>query len=372
MLDTSMFKLSTLSLAGTVLLVAIMLGAPGHASAQTTKKLTYATYIPNTLVMAKVDTWFMDEVTKRTNGRITFERYYSGTLLKASDVLPGTAAGATDIGNSVPSAYNRRDYPLSNITLPFISSHVDSVGKAFKELYEANDEFREEYESKGVKLLYAPAYGENTIWSTKPIRKPEDVDGLKVRAVLAIGDALSKLGASAVAIPWPDAIEGMKRGVVDAMSAAPFDTAVSAGLSEVAGYGSDVGRMGVYAVSATVINLNTWNSLDAETQRVMEEVAAEALDHYLGLLNKTVDELAVKVADRVKAGELEVAQFSEEDVKSMRNKIGQEVWAEWIATANKAGADGQKLLDHYKKLTSEFDETSKYTPGIKRVKALLD
>jgi len=367
---TKQFQLNTSFVAGAILVLAMVLGAVGQANAQT-KKLTYATYIPDTLVMAKVDTWFMSEVTKRTNGRITFEPYYSGTLLKASDILPGVAAGAADIGNSVPSAYNRRDYPLSNITLPFITSHVDSVGGAFKKLYDANDQFRQEYESKGVKLLYAPAYGENTIWSTKPINKPEDVGGLKIRAVMAIGDALSKLGASTVAIPWPDAIEGMQRGVVDAMSAAPFDTAVSAGLSEVAKFGSDIGRMGVYAVSATVINMKTWNSLDAETRKIMEEVASEALDYYIGLLNETVDKLAVKVAERVKSGKLQVSQLSEDDVKRMRESVGNEIWAEWIQTADKAGADGQKLLDQYKSLASELDKTTKYTPGIQRVKALL-
>jgi len=166
------------------------IGWSGAASAQTVRKLTYATYIPDTFAMTKADIWFMDEVTKRTNGRITFEKYYSGSLLKASDILPGVASGAADIGNSVPSAYNRQDYPLSNITLPFVTTRVDSMTRAFKDLYDSNPQFRKEYESRGLKLLYAPAYGENTIWSTKEIAKPADVKGLRVRAVLAIGDAL--------------------------------------------------------------------------------------------------------------------------------------------------------------------------------------
>jgi TRAP-type C4-dicarboxylate transport system substrate-binding protein len=312
----------------------------------------------------------MDEVTKRTNGRITFEKYYSGSLLKASDILPGVASGAADIGNSVPSAYNRQDYPLSNITLPFVTTRVDSMTRAFKDLYDSNPQFRKEYESRGLKLLYAPAYGENTIWSTKEIAKPADVKGLRVRAVLAIGDALAKLGASPVAMPFPDAIDGMRRGAVDAMSSAPFDTAVGAGLQEIARYGSDVGRMGVYAVSATVINQRTWNSLDRETQKVFEAVAADAPAQYYKLLDETLEQAAKKVADRVKAGQLKISLFSDADVEQLKSVIGAEVHKEWVATANKAGVDGNALLREFVALAAKYDAQSKYSTGFERVKKL--
>lgn len=334
------------------------------------RKLTYATYLPNTYALVKVDNWFMDEVTKRTNGAITFEPYYGGTLLGASDMLPGIAAGAADMGNSVPSAYNRADYPLSNITLPFITEHVDSVSKAFKSLYEENDAFRQEYESKGIRLLYAPAYGENTLWSTKPVAKPSDVDGLRVRAVLAIGDALADLGASPVAIPWNEALEGMQRGVVDAMSAAPFDTAVAGGLPEVAPHGSDVGRMGVYAVSATVLNADTWNQLEPEAQEVFAQVASEVPDYYIGLLNETVDESAQKLAELVNAGEVTLHRFSEEDRQAMIEQAGAPIEQVWIEKANAAGIDGAAVLKQYKDLVARFDKETAYAPGFDRVEAL--
>lgn len=354
--------------AGVVTAALAFASQPAWAQA---RKLTYATYLSDVYAMVKVDKWFMEEVQKRSNGKVTFEPYFSGSLLKASDILPGVGAGAADMGNSVPSAYNRKDYPLSNITLPFISNHIDSVQKAFKELYDGNAKLRAEYESKGLKLLYAPAYAENTIWSTKPIRKPADVQGLKVRAVLAIGDALSKLGAATLAIPFPDALEGMQRGVVDAMSAAPFDTAVAGGLHEIGKFGSDMGRMGVYAVSATVISLNTWKSLDPETQKVMEQVAAEAPAYYVKLLNEEVDAAARKVAERVKIGKLELTRFSEEDVAAMRAKVGEQIWQEWIKTADGAGANGKELLEQYRALAAKHDQTSTYQPGFKRLEKMI-
>ena len=353
-----------------LLAAALTAWSPLAGAEQAPRKLTYATYIPDTFAMTKADIWFMDEVTKRTNGKITFERYYSGSLLKASDILPGVSAGAADIGNSVPSAYNRQDYPLSNITLPFITTRVDSLTHAFKDLYEGNPQFRKEYESRGLKLLYAPAYAENTIWSNKEIAKPADVKGLRVRAVLAVGDALAKMGASIVAIPFPDAIDGMRRGAVDAMSAAPFDTAVSAGLPEIAGFGSDVGRMGVYAVSATVINQKTFASLDKDTQKIIEEVATQAPAQYFKMLDGILDQGAKKVAERVKAGKVKVDLFSDADVQQMKSTIGADIHKEWTATANKAGYDGAALLKEFTALTSKYDAKSDYVTGFERVKKL--
>jgi TRAP-type transport system periplasmic protein len=360
----------TIAASGLALAFAAGLGWPNQADAQQVRKLTYATYVPDTFAMSKADIWFMDEVTKRTNGRIVFERYFSGSLLKASDILPGIAAGAADIGNSVPSAYNRADYPLSNITLPFLTDRVDSVTFAFKDIYEKNPQFRKEYEGRGLRLLYAPAYGENTIWSSRRIAAPADVKGLRVRAVLAVGDALAKLGASTVAIPWGEAVEGMRRGVVDAMSSAPFDTAVGSGLHEIAKFGSDAGRMGVYAVSTMVINQRTWNSFDQDTQKIFEDVAAQVPQQYFKLLDELLDQAAKRVAERVRGGQLSIDFFSEADAKRLRTDIGGEINREWIATAKKQGVDGQAILDEFVGLVRQYDAKSTYTPGFERVRKL--
>jgi TRAP-type C4-dicarboxylate transport system substrate-binding protein len=222
-----------------------------------------------------------------------------------------------------------------------------------------------------LKLLYAPAFDENTIWSMKPIKGPSDVQGLKVRAVLAIGDALAKLGASTLAIPWPDAVEGMQRGVVDAMSAAPFDSAVNGGLHEIGRYGSDMGRMGSYAVGTMVISQRTWKSLDPDTQKVFEEVAAEVPAYYLKLLDEDIEASARKVAERVKSGKLDVFRFSEADVASMREKVGESLWEEWVKLVDAQRVNGKEMLAQYRALTAKYDQNSTYQPGFMRVGKLL-
>ena len=84
-------------------------------------KLKVASNYPATSLFSKVQQHYFDEVTKRTNGRVTFEYYYGGVLLKASDVYPGLSRGAVDIGYTVPAAFNPREYPLAGVTLPFVT-----------------------------------------------------------------------------------------------------------------------------------------------------------------------------------------------------------------------------------------------------------
>jgi TRAP-type C4-dicarboxylate transport system substrate-binding protein len=62
---------STLAVAGIV-------GFAGQAMAQT--KLIFSTYVPETFSVTACDAFFMDEITKRTGGKITFERYYGGAV----------------------------------------------------------------------------------------------------------------------------------------------------------------------------------------------------------------------------------------------------------------------------------------------------
>ena len=80
------------------LLVALASAAP--AEAQT--KLVYSTYIPESFSVCACDSFFMDEVTKRTGGKIVFERYHASALLNAVDTAPGIGRGAADLGNAAP------------------------------------------------------------------------------------------------------------------------------------------------------------------------------------------------------------------------------------------------------------------------------
>ncbi|TNE38859.1 MAG: hypothetical protein EP348_04415 [Alphaproteobacteria bacterium] len=340
----------------------IAAAAPVTVEAKVT--LTFATYVSEGYTTSQADIWFMDEVEKRSKGEITFERYFSGSLLKAADLFPGLARGAADIVAGVPSAYNRNDYPLSNVTLPFITEKADAVTKAFGELYDTDADLRKEYEGRNAKLLYTRGYAENSIWSRVPITKAADYNGLKIRAVLAISDAVTALGATTVSVPFPEAVEGMGRGVVDAMTSAPFDSAIKSGLPEIAKYGSDGGRMGVYAANMLAMNLDRWKSLSPADQKLISDVSAEAAARFDQLHAEEVRKAAMKLCQIVSKGKIKINLFSDEAAAKVREiafKPIKEAWIKWASKA--ANVDAGKVLDTYTSLIRKYEGESTYKTG---------
>jgi TRAP-type C4-dicarboxylate transport system substrate-binding protein len=344
----------TAALAATALL-AISSGA----DAQT--KLVFSTYLPETYSTTFCDGKFMDAVTKRTEGKVTFERYYASSLLNAVDTLPGVGRGAADMGTSFPGGYNRAQYPISNIVMPFITANPIAATFAVNELYKENKDFQDEYQKQGVHLLYSLVPDNHTIWSREPIRSAADFKGKRIRALLAPGDAIAKMGGTPVAMQWPDGVEAMNRGAIDGFANAPFDLGVKAGLQKVSQYVTDSGGMGTYALSATVVNLRKWKALSPEVQKIMTEEAAKAPDCFFDVVRK---DLQAGVDTLAKEKKVELISFSKEESEKLRDTVGKELRQEWIATLAKSGyMDGQKLLDRYLELVSKYEKTTTYKTG---------
>lgn len=356
-------KMSKLILGALGLVGVIATGAPAPSQAKET--LVYANYISEIYTTSLGDIWFMDEVEKRSNGEIVFERYFSGSLLSASDLFPGLARGAADVVAGVPSAYNRNDYPLSNVTLPFITDDSDAVTFAFTELFDANEDLRKEFEGRNAKVLFARGYSVNTIFSRLPITKPEDYNGLKIRAVLAIADAMQALGATPVSVPYPEALEGMSRGVVDAMTSSPFDSSVKGGLAEASKFGSDGGRMGVYAANIVAINLDRFNKLKPEHQKIILDVAAEVIPYYNQMRQEEVRQNALQLCEMSrKEGGVKIHLFSDEEAAKVRDIAFDKIKDRWVEWASKqANVDATKVLDDYISLVRKYEATSTYKNG---------
>jgi len=331
----------------------------GASAAQT--KLIFSTYLPETYSTTYCDGRFMDAVTKRTDGKVTFERYYASSLLNAVDTLPGVGRGAADMGTSFPGGYNRAQYPISNIVMPFITENPVAATAAVNELYRESKEFQEEYQKQGVHLLYSLVPDNHTVWSREPIRTAADFKGKRVRALLAPGDAIAKMGGTPVAMQWPDGVEAMNRGAIDGFANAPFDLGVKAGLQKVSKYVSETGGIGTYALSATVVNMRKWQALSPEVQKIMTEESAKAPECFFDIVRK---DLQAGVDALGKDKKVELVNFSAAESKKLRDTIGKELWQEWVATVAKAGIkDGQKMLDRYLELVAKHEKTSTYKTG---------
>jgi len=344
---------------------ALMALLPAAAEAQSSVKLTYATYLTNGALAAKLDLWFMKEVTARSQGRITFETYFAGALLEAPDVFPGLEQGAVDFATGAPGPYNAKDYPLSSVVLPFVTDHADTATMAVSELLKSNPDFRQEYLGHGIIPLWALAFPESTLWTNKKVERIADLRGMRIRAASTVADSLGFLGATPVPLTWSEGVEALRRGAVDGMASAPFDSAVNNGLQDVAPFVNGAGRMGIYSITSTGINKAKFEQLAPDLQKIMIEVAAEVPARYVADVNDVIEAATRKLLN---AKSITVVAQSRAEADAWREAVAAQVQAKWLQSvaAARPSLNARGVLDAYLALVKQYEPQSKYVPGLER------
>ncbi len=330
------------------------------ASAQQERKLTYATFYGSNDFYETSSKYFMEEVTRRTNGRVTFQPYYGGSLLKTAEMSTGLASGAADIAAAVPAAFNPREFPLSGVVLPFISENPIAVTKAFADLYRQTPELQREYQRNNQRLLWAIGSGENSLWTNKPIRTAADLKGARIRAIIGVADGIHALGGTPISIPWVEALELVQRGGAEGVSGTPFNQAIVTKVYDMAPYASNAGRMGVYTLVTWSINQDTWKSLDAATQKVFEEVAQSVPDAYFKGYRA---EIARTVELARQAPKMQYVPMDEAEVQRWKAVAQPAVYKKWADSTRGQIKDPQKLLADFTSLTRKYEAQEPYTPG---------
>lgn len=331
----------------------------GGVAAQQPRKLTYATFYGSGEFYEMSAKYFMEEVTRRTNGRITFQTYYGGTLLKTAEMSSGIAKGAADLGAAVPAAFSPREFPLTGVIMPFVSENPIAVTYAFAEAMAKNADLQQEYTRNNQKLLWALASGENSLWTNKPIRTSADLKGSRIRAIIGVADSIKALGGTPISIPWVEALELVQRGGAEGVSGTPFNQAVVTKVYDMAPYLSNAGRMGVYTPVTWSINLDVWKSLDPATQRIFEEVSASVLKVYFDAYKIE----HAKAVEQARASKLIYVPLDDAEAARWKAVALPELQKKWAEGAKGSTKDPMKLFDDFVALTRKYEAQYPYKTG---------
>ncbi len=98
----TMGKLSFGLLAAALIL---LFAIPGFTAEQKAVTLKWAMPSPPSSVFEKNQQWIGEEITRRTNGRVKFDFFWSGTLLKYQDIVVGIGKGVADVGQGSGPVY---------------------------------------------------------------------------------------------------------------------------------------------------------------------------------------------------------------------------------------------------------------------------
>ena len=269
-------------------IIALVMGGP--ASAQT--KLKWAHVYEVTEPFHTEALWAASEIRKRTNGRFDITVFPASQLGNENQLNEALGLSAVDIVyvgiNFVAATYQ----PLGITGAPFMLRDLDHWkayrdSKLFSDLVQGYDE---KTRHKIVALTY---YGQRHVTANKPIRKPEDMKGMRLRVPPAPLFLMftKSVGADATPIAFSDVYVALQQGLVDGQEN-PLPTIMAKKFYEVQSHIVLTGHITESMV--TVIGSHVWNKLTPDDQKVFADTLKEAA-------SKATE--AIEASERILAGE---------------------------------------------------------------------
>jgi TRAP-type transport system periplasmic protein len=307
--------------------------------------------------------WWIEELAARTDGKVTVQTFWNAELLGAQEIKDGLRDGRVQLGN-MTYAYTPSDFPLTQIVeVPFLGNNVPAQATALNQLYANNEDFRNEWENQGIKVMSFVGIPAALTGAKEPVTTVDWYRGKTVRASGFFVKALEAVGSNAAAIPVTDVYEAMQRGTIDAYGGLILDVITPLSLHEVGPHVHDAG-LGHYANSTWTMALDTWNSLSPGLQAIIEDLNAEFPAVLTDAYSETEDAACTVILDS--GGSVHI--FSEEETQKWADAIGDTPLQTWVDLADGAGADGAPMYDEFK---GYFDaaasgEFADYESGIAR------
>lgn len=234
--------------------------------------LTLAHQYPATQPIGDGYNLWAKRVEELSNGDISVRVFPGSTLIGSDESFTAVSSGSVSASNMI-GGFQTGDIPeLASITMPFLfddyAHYKRSVDGGLRELVGGW------YEAKGIKLLtFFPKGNDQVFHKSKFLLAPEDFVGAQIRGVGgASDDVLRALGANVVRLPTTEVTQGLQRGVVEGIVT---NCVAHIGRSwfEQSPYASIVSLKN--DVEGLGLNLDVWNSMSEEQQKIVTDAAAE-------------------------------------------------------------------------------------------------
>ncbi len=327
-------------------------------SGPSTFKLKFTTNFGEKHDLSVASKLFMDEVTKRTDGQVTFRSYFGGALGGAKEVLHYAKDGIVDFCSFLP-AYYPGEFNLAQVTgVPYTGYETDARQKTIIQLLEEIPELEEEFSAVNVKVLFPATANANALVAKERIDTVDDLKGLKIRGAGYELVAMEYWGATPVAISFGEISDSLSRGVIDAALGMPPQTFVTIGAHETCEYFVDPGY-GSTGCLYSVMNLDSYNDLPPDIRKVFDEVGEMVAGKYMDIRMAGIR----KAIPKILAAGGEIYALSDETQTQLEALAKEATFERWVSDRVEDGASedlARKTLARFMELVEEYRPESTF------------
>lgn len=278
--------------------------------------------------------YFAEQMSLRTNGKVTVEVYPSATLGTKAELVSYCLDGTLDFVGGTSDTISQWVPSWQICDLPYLVTDYESadavyggpVGERLLEDLEAVGGIGLGFGENGFRQIY------NNI---RPIETAEDLKGIKLRAMetnIAV-NSFKAWGVDPTVVTWSEVYSALQQGTVDGADG-PEPLFANAQMQEVVKYMSTTNHF--YTIYAPMMSKKVFDTLPAELQQLILEVGEETCEYHRNLSRNQVSEATQKMVDGgLQVYEMpnevrqELAQMAKDVYVSSRESIGAEFfdWA---------------------------------------------
>ena len=303
--------------AGAALALALLLTGcttgtdPGHRAEgeYQTIELTMAVNGTDNQIDARVGDYFAQLVSERSGGNVTVAVFPNDQLANgnASRGIEMIASGSTDLAAYATCTLAVIDEKLPVATIPWI---FDDYAQAREVIDTTGGEYyAQRLAMKGMTYLGSFHNGFRQITNSKhEVTDPSDMENLKIRvpgSVVYMG-FFRALGADPTSMNWSEVFTAIQQGTIDGQENGVSITSTSK-MQEVQDYLTMWNYS--YENDLFVANTEVWNSLEPETQELLQACATEACEWGRDALEAEEAE----ILEEFEAGGMTITYLTEEE-----------------------------------------------------------
>ena len=329
---------------GTVVLMLVLAAALAGPAAAASYKPEYKT----SLVVGPTGPWgeaaarFADLVKERSGGKINIKNYFAGQLFagRQTNEFLLLRQGVADFAWGSTINWSPQVKELNLFSLPFFFPGYEALdavenGAAGKRIFKIVEE-------RGVVPL---CWGENGFRevtnSKRPVRKPEDMEGLKLRVVGSpiFIDIFKTLGANPVSMNWAEAQSAFQQGTVDGQENPVVSVITPYKLWQSQKYIT----LWKYAIDPLILGVSktTWDSFEPADQALVRKAGEETCAWQKQGAREGLQGSTAAVDNLAKNG-MTVVSLTPKDLEAFKQKTlgvytkwGQEIGPDLIAEAER-------------------------------------